>query len=378
MTSADKNLPRTLFVCGGTAVYGFERVILRYLEGLHRRGFPLYCTISGWNDEVFPREIASIGVPFEPINLGWIYWRKPRWTMDTLRHLPGAVRAFRRVMRQFKPDLLVHSGYRSMAMLTPCVGSRNVIAVQDYWSKTWEHALVRALDHKVLAYIACSDDIARHLTSIGLSPAKIVRIYNPMSFADKPPAKAPSEGPVVFGIVGQIIERKGHHVVIDAMARMRRRVPTAQFVLKIFGNGNSDYITRLMRQAADLGIDGLIEWCGYRNHGDEYYPQLDCVLVMSTEPDPCPLAAIESGAYSLPAITSNCGGLAELVNDGETGFVVAPDDLDGLIDRMVTIITDPSRRRRMGEQAFWANKRRFDAPLVLEELVAMLNSIAKP
>jgi hypothetical protein len=32
----------------------------------------------------------------------------------------------------------------------------------------------------------------------------------------------------------------------------------------------------------------------------------------------------------------------------------------------------------MGEQAFWANKRRFDAPLVLEELVAMLNSIAKP
>jgi glycosyltransferase involved in cell wall biosynthesis len=228
----------------------------------------------------------------------------------------------------------------------------------------------------VRAYIACSDDIARHLRSIGLPGEKIVRIYNPMRFPERPNEATQRDGSVVFGITGQIIERKGHHIVIEAMSNLQKRIPDASFRLKIFGNGNDAYISRLKAQALSLGVAERIEWCGYRDNSDELYSELDCALVMTTNPDPCPLAAIEPGAYSLPAITSTAGGLAELVLDGKTGYQVPSNDVELLGDRMARMISDGANRRRMGVQAFWENKRRFDESKVIEQLATVLTNTA--
>lgn len=376
MTTASATKPRVLFACGGTNVYGFERVILTYIRGLHQLGFPLYCTVNGWNDGNFPRDIEAIGVPYESIKLGWFYLSKPWWTMDTMQHYPQALLAFRRVLRSFAPDLVIHSGYRSLASLAWLIGNRNVVAVQDYWSKPWEHRLVRRLDRRVRAYIACSDDIVRHLKGIGLPQEKIVRIYNPMTFGEAPRAINGRPGPVVFGIAGQIIERKGHHVAVEAMARVQKRLPDSDFRLKIYGSGDEAYIARVKAQAQSLGVSNQIDWCGYQSSCEDYYPEMDCALVMSTSPDPCPMAAIEPGAFGLPAITTTCGGLAELVIDGDTGYLIPAADADALADRMTTMILNASERRRMGERAFQANKRRFDSSVIMGQLAATLTNVA--
>jgi len=357
-----------LFVCGGTTTFGFERVILRYIEGLAARNSPIYCTASGWTDGVFPAELSRIGVPYELIKLGWIYISQWRWTMDSLRHLPQARAQFALVNEKFKPDLLIHSGYRSITMSTGIFGKKHIIAVQDYWTTKWEKALMRRLDRNILAYLACSDDVRKYLISIGLPPEKVVRIYNPMIFPEQPLPRIAVSRPFTFGITGQVIERKGHHIIFQAIAAIHRQHPTLVLQLKIFGQGSAAYETTLRELAAQLGIDSDIQWCGYRNHPDAFFPELDCALVPTITPDPCPLAAIEPGAYALPAITSMAGGLAELVLDGQTGFLVPTGDVRALAARMAQLIQDPELAKTLGKQAFSANRQRFSEPVVIDQL----------
>jgi glycosyltransferase involved in cell wall biosynthesis len=99
---------------------------------------------------------------------------------------------------------------------------------------------------------------------------------------------------------------------------------------------------------------------------------------MTITKDPCPLAAIEPGAYSLPAITSTEGGLAELVIDGETGYLVPANDVATLADRMMNLIVDKVGRRQMGERAFCQNKRRFDEAIVREQLADLITNASTP
>ena len=343
-------------------------MILRYIEGLAARKSPIYCTASGWTDGVFPAELSRIGVPHELIKLGWIYRSQWRWTLDSLRHLPQARARFSEVNKEFTPDLVIHSGYRSVAMSAGIFGAKNVVAVQDYWTSKWETALVRRLDRNILAYLACSQDIRNHLISIGLPPEKIFLIYNPMTFPEQPQARAVVVRPFTFGITGQVIERKGHHIVFQAIAEIHKQHPTLAFQLKIFGHGSATYEAKLRELAKQLGIEADVQWCGYRDHPDKFYPEFDCALVPTITPDPCPLAAIEPGAYALPAITSMAGGLAELVLDGQTGFLVPTGDAHALAARMAQLIQNPELAKTLGDQAFTANRQRFAEPIVINQL----------
>ena len=357
-----------MFLCGGTVTFGFERVILRYIEGLAARNSPIYCTASGWTDGVFASELRRIGVAHELIKLGWIYISQWRWTLDSLRHLPQARAQFVQVNKKFAPDLVIHSGYRSIAMSAGIFGSKHIVAVQDYWTSKWETALIRRLDRNILAYLACSEDIRNHLISIGLPPEKIYRIYNPMTFPDQPPPRAAVVRPFTFGITGQVIERKGHHIIFQAIAEIHKKHPALALQLKIFGQGNDAYVAKLHELAKQLNIDSDVQWCGYRDHLDKFYPEFDCALVPTITPDPCPLAAIEPGAYALPAITSMAGGLAELVIDGQTGFLVPTGDAHALAARMVELVQNPELAKTLGNQAFTANRQRFAEPVVIDQL----------
>ena len=370
-------LPRVLFVCGGHRVYGAERKCLAWIQGLHERGFPIFCTVNGWNDGEFPRNVQAIGVPFEEIKLGWLYRSKPRWTLDTLRHLPTAFRAYVRVVRRFQPDVAIHIGYRSVIQLSWLLGSRNIVAVPDYWVTSWERRVLPMFDRRVAAYVPPSDDVGRHLASLGLPAEKIHRIYNPVHFGERRSAPTRSGGGITFGLVGQIVPRKGHHVAIRALAQLCEARSTRNVILRVYGNGDAETIAELQQLAADLGVSDLIEWCGYCSNRDEMYGGLDCVLVPSTEPEPFGWVAVEPSCYGIPVITSDAGGLREIVQDGETGFQVSAGDVESLAERMSAICESRQLAARLATQAFEWNAARFGDESILNEFAALVRRVAE-
>jgi len=259
------------------------------------------------------------------------------------------------------------------------VGPKNVVLIPDLWAKKWEWWLIRLFDNLVPKYIVNSEYMRGELINKGLAERKVQMVHNSTEFDDHircPPLAQPRDVPT-FGLVGQVVERKGHHIVVEAMARIRARCPSLKFQLKIFGTGPDDYVKRIKALAAARGITPFIEWCGYRKSRDEIYPEIDFGLVPTTDAEPFAHVTIEPAVYGKPVIASASGGFPEIVKDGETGFLVPPSDPDALADRIVRLITDPHLVRTLGEHAYADYRVRFNELRFIDEYASIIDALMR-
>ena len=99
---------KLLFFGGGSQRWGMEVAMERLMLQLNARGHQTFAVISGWNDGVCPAQLSSSGILFDEIKLGRVYLNNPAWTLHGIRHFPSAVAKFRRLVRQWGPDLVIY------------------------------------------------------------------------------------------------------------------------------------------------------------------------------------------------------------------------------------------------------------------------------
>lgn len=109
---------------------------------------------------------------------------------------------------------------------------------------------------------------------------------------------------------------------------------------------------RLVALAEHLGVDGWIEFVGAKDHTQlpTYYSAAESLL-MPSDYESFGMVALEAMAAGTPVIASNVGGLAYLVREGETGYLVPVRDSLALAERMRDILSDSARRDAMGQAA---------------------------
>ena len=94
---------RLMFFCGGTSVFGMEKVALTLMKGLQERGHDVFCVASGWTDGDFPNRLTRLGIPYDQVYLGKLTKslnpKHIKWMADTLVHWPGAWLKARRSLR---------------------------------------------------------------------------------------------------------------------------------------------------------------------------------------------------------------------------------------------------------------------------------------
>ena len=160
---------------------------------------------------------------------------------------------------------------------------------------------------------------------------------------------------------------KGAGQLLEAMAH----VP-GEAVAVLLGR-NPGYQERLARQAAQLGISDRVRFLGWLEPSDVKlaYHAGDLVVAPSTYPDPFNLTLIEGMACGKPVIGSAFGAAREIIQDGETGYVVNPRDTQALARAIRSLLEDPSRRRTFAAAAQARVRERFtlqqQAERVLEE-----------
>ena len=160
---------------------------------------------------------------------------------------------------------------------------------------------------------------------------------------------------LVVGTVNNLNPMKGHITFIRAAALLRRRLPTARFVLLgATYEYRSDYTQMLLDEAESLGLevgnDLLIVDPGSRV--SQLAPALD-LFWLTSEPrsEGTPTTVEEAMALGIPVVAADVGGVRELVDDGETGYLVSPRDPEALAAATEPLLDDPERRRRMGGAA---------------------------
>jgi UDP-glucose:(heptosyl)LPS alpha-1,3-glucosyltransferase len=173
---------------------------------------------------------------------------------------------------------------------------------------------------------------------------------------------------MLYLMVGSGFERKGVPQLLEALARPGN----ARARLVIVG---ADRRTGALRRRADaLGVGPRVTFAGPQRDVEPWYGTADC-FVLPTLYDPFPNAALEAMAAGLPVITSSSCGAAELVVNGQSGFVCEALDIKELAEGMASI--DPASARAMGERAR-AGVAGLGLAAMAERLLALYGSLLAP
>jgi glycosyltransferase involved in cell wall biosynthesis len=143
---------------------------------------------------------------------------------------------------------------------------------------------------------------------------------------------------------GQLIPRKGHRFLLQAIADLAER--HARLRLVIFGEG---YLANSLRaQAASLGLGGVVQFAGFREDLDDYIGCFD-LLVHPASAEGLGVVVLKAAAAGVAVVGCDAGGLRESVVHGETGLLVPAEDAAALRNAIASLMDDDERRRSFGK-----------------------------
>ena len=161
---------------------------------------------------------------------------------------------------------------------------------------------------------------------------------------------------VLVGNTGRVVPRKGYVEFIDTVSRLASDNSIkgkTKFV--IVGDTPwffpKNHLRELEDHAEKLGVRDSFIFTGYREDVRPYLKDFDLFVIPSNYPDPFPRSVIEAMAFSLPVVGFSIGGIAEAIEDGETGFLCDPGDFEKVGESVSILVRDAEARGEMGRNA---------------------------
>jgi glycosyltransferase involved in cell wall biosynthesis len=170
--------------------------------------------------------------------------------------------------------------------------------------------------------------------------------------------------------VGRLYARKGLFTLIESMPAVVRKFSRAKFIIS--GRGQSDEMKKLVAHAQKLGVIDNIVFTGY--YPDRKLPRLyqaADVFAFSTFYENLPFAVLEALSTGLPVVTTNVGGIPEMIDDGRNGFLVEPFNSHELSDRILYYLEHPSAAAEMALMARKVIEERFDWRIIVKKVLAV-------
>ncbi len=232
--------------------------------------------------------------------------------------------------------------------------------------------LAPAMFARASLLLCCSSELAHRLLEIG-APEDKIRVHrlgvDLEQFAVPP---RPDRAPTIL-MIGRMVEKKGMRYGIEAFAQARQTVPEAR--LRIVGDG--PLRAQLMSLTQTLGVDAAVDFAGVTDAAGIRTALADADLLMTPsvvsatgDRESGVIVLKEAGASALPTIGTHHGGIPEIIDHEETGFLVPERDVDALADRLTILAADPALRSRLGAAARRKVEREYDTVTqnrVLEE-----------
>jgi len=267
--------------------------------------------------------------------------------------LPFAYR-LAQYISQTKPDIVHCHSRRGADVLGGLAASfADVPAVVSRRVDNTEMRVVAALRYRPFRkVIAISEAIAGVLRDRGVESERLIVIRSAVDveqFAREADCEAfrrdfgiPDDA-MVIAAAGQLIPRKGHGYLLQAVADLRHAYPDIRLI--IFGDG---YLGNQLRaQAVTLGLGDVVQFAGFRDDLDSFVSCFD-VFAHPALAEGLGVAALKAAAAAVPVVGFAAGGLVEAVAHGESGLLVPPEDVDALRDAIAELLSDAQMRSRLG------------------------------
>lgn len=154
--------------------------------------------------------------------------------------------------------------------------------------------------------------------------------------------------------VSRLVERKGHDKVIEALPRILASVPNAVYVIA----GTGEYEPVLRELVKEKNLENQVLFLGPVDDKDlsQTYHSCDVFIMASrvagASVEGFGIVFLEAGACKKPVIGGNSGGIPDSVVDGETGFLVNPENVDAIAESLIKLLSNDKLAREMGQKGY--------------------------
>lgn len=261
----------------------------------------------------------------------------------------------------------------------------------EHWMNTFGHPIV-AMEEYILERApllhSISRAIARDIRKQYAAPIPDTKIhYAPLCLEDwsvgmsPPSSNHPQKLRLLF--VGRLESRKGIDVLLDAIPAVLELFPDA--ILDIVGDDTipkadgTTYKGAFLKRDLPASILSRIVFHGRAEEQElrEFYRDCD-IFIAPSRYESFGLVFLEALMFGKPVIGCDAGGGPEVVTDGETGYLVAPGDVDGLTKALVKLISNPELRAMMGNAARADYEGRFTVTALASDLTAAIDRYFGP
>jgi len=359
---------RRLLLASQPLDFGVPGHVLDLVEGLDRDQYDI--------DVACPRESSL--------------WRRLQGRPDLRLHPIGRARrpspadavAFARLRRLMLRADLVH-GHSSKAGFLVRLAARSAarrsrcIFTPHGWS-FWavegpEARLYLALERRAARWCRTIVTVSAHERDAGLAsgvgtPGQYRVIPNGVDIDRFQRERRPVPGRIVM--LGRLARPKRPELVVRALARLRERRSDAELWLV----GEGPLRAEVEAVAASLGLAGSVRVTGRRDDVPEVLAEAQCA-VLASDYEGMPLSVLEAMAAGVPVVATRFGGLDEVIDDGETGFVVERGSVEALAAALNRLLEDPALSRLIAAAGRRSVEERFSVRRMVADTTALYDEV---
>ncbi len=255
----------------------------------------------------------------------------------------------------------------------PCI---TTVHGKKYYPDKWQRRLIYRYISRRSNLVAVSYDLKQFLIDeIGIKSERIEVLPNGIDIDKFKPLQSVrvdarkelgiKNGQILIGAIGNLYPVKGHNYLLDAASRVCSKHPDAVFMIAGRGRLESD----LKSQAKNLGIESNVRFLGFRDDVHRLLQAMD-VFVMSSLSEGLPVSILEAMASRTPIVTTDVGGISEVIMQGKTGYLVLSQSADSLAEGLMKCISEQELANEMIERA-------YELVVSKHSLLSMLNEYEK-
>jgi len=256
----------------------------------------------------------------------------------------------KKIIDEVDPDL-IHTRLSSAA------------AIGGYWGRKCKVPVLATIDKypKVKYYrnvshlVGCSRAVTEHIVNAGIPPDKVSTIHNPILYdrykkdletrdkLRKEEGILPNNS-VILG-AGRFVDWKAFDVLLSSVSKLK---DMNNWTLWLVGDGPER--KKLVSMVKDLGLTERVKFWGFASDVRPFLWASDLFIQPSNKPEGFSLMLLEAMAAELPVIATSIGGTLDIVDEGENGWMVGPNDVKGLAS-LIRQALESENLRNLGENA---------------------------
>ena len=390
MTHGPMKPANILFVHGNNDLYGADAFLLEIVKRLDRSRFHPIVILPEDMRHInrLSVELEKNGIEYEFLRLGVMrrkYFNAVAifpFAFQLLMAIVAIVRIIRRrnIVIVHSNTLTVLAGaFAASLTRTPHLWHVHEILVEPPAMRRLLHAIaprftsvILCVSNAVRDHIAADQPVFVHKLRVIYVGIDAERFADPAAGERVRQEFGIAPGVPLIGMVGKVCRWKGQLVFAAAAARILRQFPQAQFaaVGGVFDT-ERELMVQFRSEVERLGLTHAFQIHDFRPDIRGVMNAYDIFVLPSTQPDPCPTVVLEAMAAGKPVIATAHGGPLEQVVDGETGYLVRPNDSEDIAGAISKMLAKRDMLKSMGE----AGRRRVMAHFHIKGFMAGLQSL---